>query len=74
MVQITQVASRLPAACRQVLSNEADAILEIVTLVPLDRRDLDAAWNRAHRSLEALASASAMAPPTDGTPATGGIL
>jgi hypothetical protein len=36
-------------ACRHALSDQADAILEIAsTLVALDRRELDAAWHRAH--------------------------
>jgi uncharacterized membrane protein len=64
---IPRLAPRLPAPCHQVLREQADAILETaVALVTLDRRDLDAAWNRAHTSLEALASASAMPPPSDG--------
>jgi hypothetical protein len=37
------------------MSDQADAILEIAsTLVALDRRDLDAAWHRAHTALEPL--------------------
>lgn len=63
---IRRLAPRLPDACRQVLSDQAEAIVETGSaLVALDRRDLDAAWNRAHTSLEALASASAMPPPSD---------
>ncbi len=69
---IPRLAPRLPDACRQVLYEQADAILETAGgLVTLDRRDLDAAWNRAHTALEALARASAMSPPTDCPPATG---
>jgi uncharacterized membrane protein len=52
---IRRLALRLPDACRQVLSEEADAIRESATaLVTLDRRDLDAAWHRARTALEAL--------------------
>jgi uncharacterized membrane protein len=52
---IRRLAPRLPDACRQVLSDQADAILETASaLVALDRRDLDAAWQRAHTALEAL--------------------
>jgi uncharacterized membrane protein len=52
---IRRLAPRLPDSCRQVLSDQADAILETATaLVALDRRDLDAAWRRAHTALEAL--------------------
>jgi uncharacterized membrane protein len=52
---IRRLAPRLPDACRQVLSDQADAILEIASaLVTLDRRDLDAAWHRAHTVLEGL--------------------
>ncbi len=52
---VRRVAPRLPAACRQVLSEQADAIRESATaLVALDRRDLDAAWLRARIALDAL--------------------
>ena len=52
---ICRLAPRLPDACRQALSDQADAILEIASaLVALDRRDLDAAWRRAHTALETL--------------------
>src|SRR5258708_4747651 len=52
---IRRLAPRLPAACRQTLSDQADAILETASaLVALDRRDLDAAWRRAHTALDAL--------------------
>ena len=52
---IRRLAPRLPDACHQTLSDQADAILEIAsTLVALDRRDLDAAWHRAHTALEPL--------------------
>jgi hypothetical protein len=40
-----------------VLSDQANAILETARhLVTLDRRDLDAAWHRAHSALEAAAA------------------
>ena len=52
---ICRLAPRLPDACRQALSDQADAILETASaLVALDRRDLDAAWRRAHTALVAL--------------------
>ena len=52
---INRLAPRLPDACRRTLSDQADAILETASaLVALDRRDLDAAWHRAHAALEAL--------------------
>jgi uncharacterized membrane protein len=52
---IRRLAPRLPDACRQALSDQADAILETASaLVALDRRDLDVAWQRAHTALEAL--------------------
>jgi uncharacterized membrane protein len=52
---IRRLAPRLPDACRQALSDQADAILETASaLVALDRRDLDAAWRRAHAAIEAL--------------------
>ncbi|MGO9039897.1 MAG: DUF2254 domain-containing protein [Steroidobacteraceae bacterium] len=51
---IRRLAPRLPAACRQALADQADAILECASaLVALDRRDLDAAWHRTHAALEA---------------------
>jgi len=56
---IRRLAPRLPESCRQALSDQADAILEIASaLVALDRRDLDAAWHRAHAALEALPRSS----------------
>ena len=52
---IRRLAPRLPDACRQALSEQADAIRESATaLVALDRRDLDAAWRRARTVLDAL--------------------
>jgi len=49
---IRRLAPRLPEACRQALSDQADAILEIASaLVALDRRDLEAAWHRAHTAV-----------------------
>jgi len=56
---IRRLAPRLPDACRQVLSDQADAILEIASaLVVLDRRDVEAASHRAHAVLEALSPPS----------------
>jgi hypothetical protein len=47
-----RLAPRLPHACRQALSDQADAIQETASaLVALDRRDLDAAWQLAHTPL-----------------------
>jgi uncharacterized membrane protein len=55
---IRRIAPRLPHHCRQTLSNQADAILESAkSLVVLDQRDLEMAWQRAHSVLAALASA-----------------
>jgi uncharacterized membrane protein len=52
---IRRLAARLPHACCQVLSEEADAIRESATaLVTLDRRDLDAAWQLARTALDQL--------------------
>ncbi len=52
---VRRVAPRLPLGCRQVLSEQADAIRESATaLVALDRRDLDAAWLRARVALDGL--------------------
>src|ERR1700678_482935 len=52
---ICRLAPRLRDTCRQALSDQADAILETASaLVALDRRDLDAAWRRAHTTLETL--------------------
>jgi uncharacterized membrane protein len=52
---IRRLSPRLPDACRQALADQADAILETASaLVALDRRDLDAAWQRAHTALAAL--------------------
>jgi uncharacterized membrane protein len=52
---IRRLGPRLPGSCRQELSDQADAILETAsTLVALDHRDLDAAWQRAHTALEGL--------------------
>jgi uncharacterized membrane protein len=51
---IRRLAPRLPDACCRTLLDQADAILETASaLVALDRRDLDAAWHRAHTALEA---------------------
>jgi hypothetical protein len=52
---IGRLAPRLPEACRNVLAEEAEAIVETASaLVKLDRRDLDAAWRRAQSALAAL--------------------
>jgi uncharacterized membrane protein len=56
---IPRLAPRLPKSCRQVFSEQADAIRETASaLVTLDRRDLDAAWKRAHTTLDSLARPS----------------
>jgi uncharacterized membrane protein len=52
---IRRLAPRLPNACRQTLSEEADAILETGSaLVALDRRDLEGAYRRARATLQEL--------------------
>jgi uncharacterized membrane protein len=52
---ICRLTPRLPDACRQALSDQADAILETASgLVALDRHDLETAWRRAHTALETL--------------------
>jgi len=52
---IRRLAPRLPNACRQTLSEEADAILETGSaLVALDRQDLEAAHRRARATLDEL--------------------
>jgi uncharacterized membrane protein len=52
---IHRLAPRLPEACCQALSDQADAILESASaVVALDRRDLEAAWRRAHTALDEL--------------------
>ena len=52
---IRRLAPRLPEACRQGLSDQADAILETgSTLVTLDHRNLEAAWHRANTALAVL--------------------
>jgi uncharacterized membrane protein len=49
---IRRLAPRLPEPCRQVLSEQADAILESGSaLVTLDHRNLEAAWQRANTAL-----------------------
>jgi uncharacterized membrane protein len=51
---IRRLAPRLPDVCRQAMSDQAATILEGASaLVALDRRDLEAAWHRAHSALEA---------------------
>jgi uncharacterized membrane protein len=51
---ILRLAPRLGEACRQVLSEQADAISESASaLVALDRRDIEAAWRRARATLDA---------------------
>ena len=50
---IRRLAPRLPEACRQELSEQADAIEESASgLASLDRRDLDSAWRRARTVLD----------------------
>src|SRR6202047_4612141 len=50
---IHRLTPRLPHACRQALSDQADAILETASaLVALDRRDLDMALPRGHGALQ----------------------
>ncbi len=52
---VRRLAPRLPNACRQTLSEEAEAILETgSTLVAVDRRDLEAAHRRARAALDEL--------------------
>jgi len=52
---IRRLAPRRPGACRQGLSDQADAILETASaLVTLDRRNLGAAWHSANTALAAL--------------------
>jgi uncharacterized membrane protein len=52
---IRRLAPRLPEACRQALSEQADAILESASaLVALDHRNVEAAWHRANTALGAL--------------------
>lgn len=52
---IRRLAPRLPNACRQTLSEEADAILETGSaLVALDRRDLEGAYRRARATIQEL--------------------
>jgi uncharacterized membrane protein len=58
---IRRIAPRLPDACRQALSDQADAIIETANaLVALDHRDLEAAWHRAQAVLAALDAGDAM--------------
>jgi len=60
---IRRLAPRLPDACRQALSDQAEAILETASaLVALDRRDLDMAWQRAHAALEPLPQPASVIP------------
>jgi hypothetical protein len=55
LIPIRRLAPRLPEACRQGLSDQADAIFETRSaLVALDRRNLEAAWHRANTALAAL--------------------
>ena len=56
---IRRLAPRLGEACRQVLSEQADAITEsAAALVALDRRDIDTAWHQARTTLDALSQPS----------------
>ncbi|MGB7467801.1 MAG: DUF2254 family protein, partial [Candidatus Acidiferrum sp.] len=51
---IRRLAPRLPEPCREALSEQADAILESASaLVALDRRNVDAVWQRANAALGA---------------------
>ena len=55
---IRRLVPRLPAACRQTLSEEADAILETGSvLATLDRQALEAAHRRARATLDQLSRA-----------------
>jgi hypothetical protein len=52
---IRRLTPRLPNACRQILSEEADAIFETGSaLFTLDRRELEAAHPRARATLDTL--------------------
>jgi uncharacterized membrane protein len=52
---IRRLAPRLPDACCQALSEQADAIRESATaLVTVDRRDIEEAWKLARAALDAL--------------------
>jgi uncharacterized membrane protein len=52
---IRRLVPRLPNACRQTLSEEADAILETASAsAALDRRDLERAYQRARATLDEL--------------------
>jgi len=63
---ICRLAPRLPEAGRKELSDQADAILETGTaLVAHDRRNLEAAWQRANTALAALSR------PSNGSASTG---
>jgi uncharacterized membrane protein len=56
---IRRLTPRLPEACREALSEQADAILESASaLVALDRRNVEAAWQRANAALGAQARPS----------------
>jgi uncharacterized membrane protein len=56
---IRRLAPRLPAPARTALADQANAIREIASgsLVAMDRRDLEAAWNRATAALDGAAGA-----------------
>jgi len=59
---IRRLTPRLPNACRPILSQEADAILEAGSaLVGLDRRDLEAAHRRARATLDEPSRVNALA-------------
>ena len=52
---IRRLAPRLPDACGEALSDQADTIREAAsTAIALDRRDLEASWRRARAALDAL--------------------
>src|SRR5260370_36958900 len=64
---IRRLAPRLPDLCREPLSDQADAILDAASpLVALDRRDLEAAWKRAHTAPDALPGTPAASAGTPG--------
>ena len=56
---IRRLAPRLPVACREVLLEQADAVLETASvLTAVDRRDLEGAWRSARAVMDALSQHS----------------
>jgi hypothetical protein len=52
---IRRLATRLPPACSQALSDQANAIREAASaVIALDRRDLETSWRRARAALDAV--------------------